>query len=335
MLGLGNSLVISQPPSAADTTSFISTWDTTGSDEKVTLPFVSSGTINFTIDWGDGNSDTVTAWNDNLGGGAIDHTYSSAATYTITMAGTISGFKFANGGDKLKIKTITQWGTLDISTNNAFNGCSNLVVSAKDAPTISSTDLLSTFQSCGDMLTLGTGVSLWNTAAVTNMSSMFNGSGFNGDISDWDTGEVINMYYMFGWNSAFNQDIGSWNVAKVAAMNAMFYRATSFNQDLSDWDTGAVTTMHSMFYTATSYVGTGVDSFDIADVTDMTDMFSGANALTTAIYDALLIAWEGQTEQADVAFHAGDATYTGGGTAATARAALVTNGWTITDGGIA
>ena len=43
-----------------DLTSFISTWDTTGSDETVTLPFVSSGSINFTIDWGDGNTDTVT-----------------------------------------------------------------------------------------------------------------------------------------------------------------------------------------------------------------------------------------------------------------------------------
>ena len=82
---------------------------------------------------------------------------------------------------------------------------------------------------------------------------------------------------------------------------------------------------------ATSYVGTGVDSFDIAEVTNMTNMFSGANAVTTAIYNAILIAWDGQSEQADVVFHAGDAVMTTGGEAEAARDALVANGWTITD----
>ena len=96
--------------------------------------------------------------------------------------------------------------------------------------------------------------------------------------------------------------------------------------------------MANMFLNDGSFEGDGVSSFDIADVTTMARMFEtqvGSSALTTANYDAILIAWEGQTEQAGVSFHAGGATYTGGGTAATARAALVTNGWTITDGGIA
>ena len=49
---------ISQPTATVSlsslSTSFVSTWTTTGSDETVTLPFVSSGSIDFTIDWGDG-----------------------------------------------------------------------------------------------------------------------------------------------------------------------------------------------------------------------------------------------------------------------------------------
>ena len=46
-LGLVSSLT-GGAPSSEDTTSFISTWRTTGSDEKVTLPIVSAGTIDIT-----------------------------------------------------------------------------------------------------------------------------------------------------------------------------------------------------------------------------------------------------------------------------------------------
>ena len=113
--------IVSQPATATASlsslsTSFVSTWTTTGSDETVTLPFVNAGTIDFTIDWGDGNTDTVTAYDDDLGEGAIDHVYSTAATYTIAIGGTITGFRFQNGGDKVKIKTVSQWGTFNINT---------------------------------------------------------------------------------------------------------------------------------------------------------------------------------------------------------------------------
>ncbi|MGE8342849.1 MAG: hypothetical protein ACN6OI_17610 [Flavobacterium sp.] len=49
--------------------SFVSTWRTsntsTGSSAatQVKLPLVSSGTYNFIIDWGDGNTNTITTWN--------------------------------------------------------------------------------------------------------------------------------------------------------------------------------------------------------------------------------------------------------------------------------
>ena len=339
-LGLISSLTGGAPPSA-DTTSFISTWATTGSDETLTLPFVSDGnTINFTIDWGDGNTDTVTAHDDDLGQGAIDHVYASADTYTIKMAGTISGFKFNNSGDKTKLKTITQWGTFNISTPAFLYGCSGLTaISAEDAPTITTTNMTSAFQSCtNSSLTFGTGLNLWDVSSVTNMYVMFQGcSYFNGDISDWDTGEVTNMNYMFGFvnqSGSLSTDLGSWDVSKVANFSLMFYNARYFNNDLSDWNTGAATTFAYMFYNADAFEGDGLDSWDIADVTAMDAMFQLATGLTTANYNALLIAWEAQTEQADVTFHAGNATYEAAtSAAATARAALVSNGWTITDGG--
>ena len=68
----------------------------------------------------------------------------------------------------------------------------------------------------------------------------------------------------------------------------------------------------------------------------------GANS--TVNYDALLIGWNNNklvgangvaNWRTDLRPNFGGAKYTSGGAAATARAALVTYGWTITDGGVA
>ena len=67
-----------------DTTSFISTWGTAGATEAnrtVTLPLISSGSINFTISWGDGSSDTITAFND----AERAHIYTAEGTYTVSV----------------------------------------------------------------------------------------------------------------------------------------------------------------------------------------------------------------------------------------------------------
>lgn len=54
---------------------------------------------------------------------------------------------------------------------------------------------------------------------------------FNGDISKWDTSNVINMKGMF-FNSKFNGDISNWNTKNVIDMSALFYNS-QFNGDIS------------------------------------------------------------------------------------------------------
>ena len=204
-LGLGQSLT--GGAAVMPNTTFESTWATTGSDETVTIPFANdTNTINFTIDWGDGNSDTVTAYNNDLGEGAIDHVYSDAATYTIKMDGTISGLKFNNGGDRTKIKTIANWGTFNISLDDTFYGCSALDVTASDAPTVSSTSLALAFNGCSALTSIG---------------------------GDWDVSSVTSMSYLFANCTNFNQDIGNWDVSSVTLMNNMFSDAGAFNQNIS------------------------------------------------------------------------------------------------------
>ena len=56
--------------------------------------------------------------------------------------------------------------------------------------------------------------------------------------------------------------------------------------------------------------------------------------IVTADYDAWLLRLDATNSNAVVGYF-GSSKYTGGGAVATARASLVTKGWTITDGGIA
>lgn len=78
-------------------------------------------------------------------------------------------------------------------------------------------------------------ISEWDVSNVTNMRFMFDNSIFNGDISKWDVSNVTNMQYMF-YNSKFNGDISKWNVSNVEDMRYMFANDFLFDQDLSQWN---------------------------------------------------------------------------------------------------
>jgi len=73
------------------------------------------------------------------------------------------------------------------------------------------------------------------TGQVTDMSDLFEGSLFNGDLSHWVTGRVTDMSDMFRAASLFNRDLGGWDTGQVSDMSRMFEGAADFNQDLSGW----------------------------------------------------------------------------------------------------
>ena len=187
-------------------------------------------------------------------------------------------------------------------------------------------------------------ISGWDISNVTNISSMFyRQSLFNQDLSSWDTSNVNNIASIFWKASAFNQPLNSWDVSNVTNMAFSLRETSVFNQDLSSWDTSKVTSMRSIFYKSYLF-DQNISSWNVNKVSNLSSFLTDVS-LSLANYNALLVGWEA-TLQASFPNGAGysltpsttfgSSQYTGGSSAATARASLVSNfNWTITDGGIA
>tara|TARA_R110000765_G_scaffold86597_1_gene166443 strand:+ start:1331 stop:2131 length:801 start_codon:yes stop_codon:yes gene_type:complete len=119
-----------------------------------------------------------------------------------------------------------------------------------------------------------------------------------------NTGQIVGPFYLVG-SSTFTDGLAGWDMSNTTSCQYLCYNASSYNEDVSGWDVSSVT------------------NFNLA--------FTGT-AMSVANYDALLIAWSTQTVQSGVTFSI-SAQYTSGGAAETARATLVSKGWTMVDGG--
>ncbi len=232
------------------TDGFATTWKTDNpgdsDDDQITIP-IYFGTYDYSVDWGDGNTDTnITT--------AITHTYASPGTYVVIITGTFPAIYFNGTGDREKILTIEHWGAIAWQNMlNAYSGCKNLTSNAADAPDLTN---------------------------VTSMQNMFSGAtSFNGDLNSWDVSNVTNMSYMFYGATSFNGDISSWDVSNVTIMPAMFQGATSFNRDLSSWDVSSVTAMYTMFQGAASFNG-DMSGWTLGSVTNMNYMFYYASVFS-------------------------------------------------------
>ena len=305
---------------------FVSTWNVSSDGETVTLPLLSGGVYSGTIDWGDSNSDSLSYAN-------RSHVYTSAGTYTITISGSdIQGWQFNNGGDKVKITDVSNWGNLTITTNKAFFGCSNLLVSATDAPTISTTDLQSTFRATD--LT-GADLTSWDVSGVTNFLGCFFQSDFEGgNVSTWDVSSGVDFDSCFGF-SDFDGDVSSWNLASALYVDFLFYSTPNFNSDITI--TSATTNVNSMLQRAPSF-DQDISNWSVAQITQFGNFMAGGGigspTLSTANYDALLIAWDAQGAMSySGTVNFGGSQYTLGGAAETAHDSLELKWGTIVDGG--
>ena len=108
-----------------------------------------------------------------------------------------------------------------------------------------------------------------DTSLITDMSELFYGSKFTGDISGWDVSKVKYMRSMFR-QSKFNQDISKWNISDVKNMSMMF-AYSKFDQDISRWDVSNVKNLYKLFFK--SDFNKDVSNWNIDEDCDVRYMF--------------------------------------------------------------
>ncbi len=279
---------------------FITTWKTdnpgTSATNQITIPTTGTG-YNYNIYWERVGNSTVNGTLSNQTGNTTI-TFPSVGTYRVEINGSFPRIFFGSGGDPQKLLIIQQWGDINwTSMQRAFMDCSNLTLSAIDAPDLSGvTDISYMFaratsfngnisnwdvSNVVDMTGLFEGaasfnqpIGNWNVSNVLYMNFMFNGaSAFDQPIGNWDVSNVTTMLALFQLASSFNQPIGNWNVSNVTSMSGMFQRASSFNQPIGNWNVSNVTIMGGLFNLASSF-NQPIGNWDVSNVTDMRVMFA-------------------------------------------------------------
>ena len=213
------------------------------------------GTVNVTVDWGDGTTaeQFTTA-------GFKPHLYDTAGTYQITISG-----------------TLTHW------------GFTTMPYQADDGPGDGTTNGENGF--ADDEMGKITRVIQWGDLGLTNLGYGFAQAVNLVDVPADFPPQVTDAGSLFNENTNLNDpDIVSWNVSSVTDMNEMFMSADAFNQPIGDWYTSSVTDFESMFYFATSFDQPVY--FDLTAITNTADVLrldeSGMGPGNTAL---TVIAW--------------------------------------------
>jgi hypothetical protein len=205
--------------------------DGTSASDQFTIP-TTTGTYNYDVDWGDGNTDTGVT-------GTITHTFAGGAgTYTVKISGTFPRIYFNGAGasDAQKLLEIQNWGNIvwGSDVRDSFEGCVNMQLTASDVPNLSGTSQMLNFFNACTIFTGNNSMQNWDVSTIANLNYVFQNTQFNIDISSWNTNNLQNMRQTFQ-NTPFNYDISIWNVSKVATFVQCFF-GCSIDQNLGAWN---------------------------------------------------------------------------------------------------
>jgi hypothetical protein len=260
---------------------FVSEWIAAS---PISLPLVPNGTYNMTVDWGDGTTDTITAWDD----AAKTHNYSTSGTKYVTILGTIKGFAFNNTGYTSSLTDIRSFGPLELNTSASFYGANELgpsvrsaslqyKLTATDTPKVSTTSMKDFFRGANN---LSGSIDRWNTRTVLSMERAFQDATLFNTPLPWNTSNVTTLKHTFKNARDFNQTL-SWDTGLVTDMSGTFAEAVSYNKPIS-WDTDNVTNFGHMFHSASAF-NQPVNGLVTDSGTTLEHMFDGATSFNQPI----------------------------------------------------
>ena len=230
-----------------------------------TIAFDFSGWENISIDWGDGNKET-------LGAGVVEasHTYADTNAYTVLATGTVTNKYKRHYIEGEHITEIIDWNNRMSSSPETKNLTALLTVPASipftwtelyhlfngakslNDPNIQEWDLsrvtraINVFNNC---LKLNIDVSKWNVTRIYNMSNLFSSCvAFTGTgLDNWDVSNVSDMSSMFSNCEALDgEKLVNWKTDSLVDASYMF-AGTTFNSDISGWNTTKLENVVCMF----------------------------------------------------------------------------------------
>ena len=230
-----------------------------GAGESFTIPLTNGFTYNFTVDWGDGSApSTVTTYND----ADRVHSYTNAGTYDVKILGLMQQIRFNNGGDKLKLIAIKNWGKVGITNMDAsFYGCTNLAsIPNSPIPFISITTCYSIFRNCTSITSIPDNL-FYGLASCTNYDSAFYGcTGLTTISAKLFEGNTIVTNFTSCFQSCSNLSLVNGDIFKGCSSASLFsscFRGTALTSIPSGLfsDCVAATYFDNCFYSCTSING--------------------------------------------------------------------------------
>ena len=205
---------------------------------------------------------------------ALDHNTVTAVTVNVTSlsnvtaAELVDGTMFSSAIPPTAISVVFEY-------NSAISSGALLSTNNSPVPIYGNLD--------GTTWRISTSASMMN--ANPNCSDMF--SGFILETIDFgegfNTSNVTNMSYMFGWGSLTSLDLSNFNTSNVTTMEGMFCHGFGpLDLDLSNFNTENVTNMSYMFYNNNNLTILDLSNFNTSNVTNMEGMFGSesGNILT-------------------------------------------------------
>jgi surface protein len=256
----------------------------TSASDQFTIPTTGTG-YNYDVDWGDGTTSTGVT-------GSTTHTFPSAGNYVVKISGAFPRIYFNNGGDRLKLLEVQNWGNIVWKTFYlAFFNCANMNITANDTPDLSAITITGEFYYAFRQCNIQNSpkISDWDVSIITDFRTMFYAnSNFNENLNGWNMSSASLLSDMFTSCTSFNQPLDNWDVSNVVNLSGIFYNSAVFNQDLSGWDVSLCGTFQNMF--RLSSFNHNIGNWQIASLTNASAMFFNSG-MSTANYTDTIVGW--------------------------------------------
>jgi hypothetical protein len=245
----------------------------TSNNDQFTLPLESVGTYSCTVQWGDGEIDDITVWNQ----AETTHTYPAPGNYTIRITGTILGWRFNNGGDRLKLLNINCFGPLNLGNSNGyFYGCENMTITCSDQLDMTGTTTLeNAFRDCKAFQGWPS-IGNLDVSSVTTLRSTFeNCFAFNFDISGWNVRNATDKLKTLAGCIVFNQSLNIWDMELTTNLERFFENCIAYNQRFDSWNLSACNNIFGLLNNCQQY-NQPVTNLDLTNslLTNISGMFA-------------------------------------------------------------